>query len=280
MVGQFFKPALAVAALGVIVCSDVRLAAAQSSPEEVLKTHRLRPAGSLYVLELETDVQKKANELRLSARKLRLAQTRQRAAGSPEEYQQAIKDLGDQIRGYRQEIQATTAQMNSLPRYGYGRFGTAYSNPAYSQLLAYRNQVQMQLSQANASLNQLKNQPYDKEAKQKLDAAVKEEQQAYDEALADLRKLVNSATEKYAEARENGAVKKALTTLAHNAKVKPKLGPSPHYLTTVKLLEKLEKQQASDGGGDLLDGSPKADHRPTRARRGRAADAAKPAGGQ
>jgi predicted nucleic acid-binding Zn-ribbon protein len=280
MVRHFCKLASVLSALSLLCWASAGLAAAQTPPEEVLKTHELRPAGSLYVLELETEVQKQANELRVAARKLKLAQTRQRAAGSPEEYQKAIKDLGDQVQGYQQEIQATTMRMNSLPRYTYGRFGTAYSNQTYSQLLAYRNQMQMQLSLANGSLKQLKNQPFDKAAKQKLDAAVQEEQQAYDEALGGLRKLVDSASEKYAELQKNSTVTKALYTLAKTAKVKPKLGPSPHYQATVKLLEKLEKQQAANGGGDSDDGSSKADQRSSRSRRGRATDSPKPAGGQ
>ncbi len=114
------------------------------------------------------------------------------------------------------------------------------------------------MSQVNASLNQLKSEPFDEKTKQKTDALVRDEQENYDEALTDLRKLVDSASQKYAELQEDSSIKKALRQLAKTAKVKPKLGPSPHYLTTVKLLDKLEKEKTSSAAADSLDDSPKA----------------------
>jgi len=254
-----------------VLCACSGLGAAAPSPEEVLKTHGLRLAGSLYVLESETDVHKKATEIQKLARKLKLAKTQQRATGSPEEYQQAIKGLSDQVRGYQSEIQATNMQMNQLPRYGAfgpGAYGGAYSNQLYNQLLVYRNQLQLELSQANASLNQLKNEPFDAQSKQKIDALVRDNQESYDQAVLDLRKLVDSTSEKYAELKEDSSIKKALGSLAKTAKVKPKLGPSPHFATTVKLLEKLEKEKASSDAGGALDDSPRAARRAARARRG------------
>lgn len=266
--------AIACSAIAVLFCACARLGAAGSSPEDLLKSHGLKLVGSLYVLELETDIQKKATEIHKAARKLRAAQARQRAAGSPEDYEQAIKELGQEIKGYQSEIQAANMRMNQLPRYGRG-YSALYSTQAYTQLLAYRTQMQMQLSQANASLNELKKQPFDAKSKEKIDAFVQEEQDNYDRALVELRELVDSASKKYAELREDNSVTKALYSLAKSAKVKPKLGPSPHYLSTVKLLEKLEKAKSPSEAADSLDDSPRTKHRSTRSRRGSTTDPAK-----
>jgi predicted nucleic acid-binding Zn-ribbon protein len=249
--------------------------AAASSPEDVLKSHGLRQAGSLYVLDLETEIQTKTTELRQAARKLKVVQARRKAAGSPEQYQQAINELGQEVKAIQSEIRATSVQMNQIPRYTYGRWAFAYSNQAYSQLLAYRNQMQMQLNQVNASLRELNSQPFDVKSKEKLDAAVRDEQQNCDQVLADLRKLVDSASEKYAALRDDSSVTKALHALAKTAKVKPKLGPSPHYQTTVKLLEKLEREKASRDAGDSLDDSHRPHRGAARARRGSKAEPAK-----
>jgi tetratricopeptide (TPR) repeat protein len=264
----------------VALCACSRLGAAAPSPEDLLKSHGLRLVGSLYILEIETDVQKKVTDIRQAARKVKLAQTRQRGTGSREQYQRAIEEFEDQIKNYQSEIQSVNVQMSQVPAsYGVGRFANVYRNQVYSQLLGYRNQLQMEMSQARASLNQLKNEPFDEKAKEKVDALLRDERDNYDQALADLRKLVESASHDYAELQNDSSVKKALATLAKTAKVKPKLGPSPHYLTNVKLLEKLEKDKAAGTAGDAFDDSPKTDRRSTRARRGSAksADSTKPA---
>jgi hypothetical protein len=276
MVRHSLRWAIASPAIVLVLCACSRLVAAAPSPEDVLKAHGLRLAGSLYVLELEIDVQKKVTEIRQAARKLKLAQTRLRATGSREQYQRALEDLGDQIKSYESEIQTVNMQMSQLPAYGGGRFASAYRNQTYSQYLAYRNQLQFEMSQTRASLNQLKNEPFDEKAKQKIDALVKDEQDNYDQALADLRKLVDSASQKYVELQNDSSVKKALATLAKTAKVKPKLGPSSHYQTNVKLLDKLEKEKAASEAASAFDDSPKMDRRSSRARRGPAAGSAKP----
>ncbi len=273
-----FGWAITYAGIIVVLCACSRMEAAAPTPEEVLKTHGLRLAGSLYVLELETDVQKKATEIRQLARKLKLAKTRQRATGSLEDYQQSIKGLGDQIKGYQSEIQAANQRMNQFPRYRRGAFADTYSAQAYSEIFAYRNQLQMELSQASASLSQLKSQPFDAQSKQKIDTLVRDDQESYDQAVVDLRKLVDAASEKYAELKEDRTIKKALGALATTAKVKPKLGPSPHFAATLKLMEKLDKEKASSEAESALDTSPGATHRSSRARHGRATDTAKSAG--
>ncbi|HKI18157.1 MAG TPA: hypothetical protein VKA15_09760, partial [Isosphaeraceae bacterium] len=79
MFRSLFCWASACGVITVVLCASSGLHAAAPAPEEVLKTHGLRLAGSLYVLELETDVHKKATEIRQLARKLKLYQTQQRA---------------------------------------------------------------------------------------------------------------------------------------------------------------------------------------------------------
>ena len=84
-------------------------------------------------------------------------------------------------------------------------------------------------NQDSALLNQLKSQPSDPKAKDKIDAEVRDQREAYHQALLDLRKLVDSATEKYAELAKNDDVKKALAALGKGMREKPKLGPSHDF---------------------------------------------------
>ncbi len=275
MVRSPFRRAIACRVITVVLCASSGLRAAAPSPEEVLKTHGLKLVGSLYVLELETDVHKKATEIHQLARKLKWSQTQQRATGSLEEYQQSIKGLSDQIRGYQSEIQAANQRMNQFPRYRRGAFLNNFAAQAYSEILAYRNQLQMELSQASAILNQLKSQPFDTQSKQKIDALVRDDQEAYDQALLDFRKLVDSTSEKYAELHKISSIEKALHSLGSTAKVKPKLGPSPQYVTNVKLLEKLEREKASAEGGGAFENSPRAVRRSSHNRRRHSAATAK-----
>ncbi len=271
MVRSPFRRAIVCRVLTVVLCASSGLRAAAPSPEEVLKTHGLKLVGSLYVLELETAIHEKATEIRQLARKLKWSQAQQRATGSLEEYQKSIKGLNDQIRGYQSEIQAANQRMNRFPRYRRGTFFNNFAAESYSEILAYRNQLQMELSQATAILNQLKSQPFNTQSKQKIDALVRDDQESYDQALRDFRKLVNSASEKYTELHKDSSIDKALHSLGRNAKVKPKLGPSPQYVTNVKLLEKLEKEKASAGSGGPFEDAPRAARRSSRTRRSHSA---------
>ena len=103
----------------------------------------------------------------------------------------------------------------------------------------------MEINQDSYFLNQLKSQPADPKAKEKIDSEVRDRRDAYHQALLDLRKLVDSATEKYDELAKNDEVKKTLIALGKGQREKPKLGPSHEFLTNVKLLEKLEKAESS-----------------------------------
>jgi hypothetical protein len=240
----------AVGLLAVLAVSTLAsLHAEDKTAEDALKSHGLRKAGVLYVLEAETDVRNKMNAAQKLSRLLKYARMQQRMTASPEEYQQTVKGLNDQIQQYRSEINLVSARMSQFPRSS-GSFRGGYVNNSamgqYNQLLAYRNELQAEVNQMSYFLNQLKTQPVDPESRKKLDAEVRDREGSYHQALLELRKLVDSTTEKYAELAKNETVKKALEKLGRHAGSTLKLGPSPSFTNTVKLLEKIEKAE-SDG---------------------------------
>ena len=111
--------------------------------------------------------------------------------------------------------------------------------------MLYRNQLQSQVSQESAWLNQLQSQKADPKAKDKIDAEVADRQVAYRQALSDLRALADSTTEKYAELAKDPEVKKAIEKLGQGKRDKPRLGPSHDFFNNVKTLEKLEKAESA-----------------------------------
>ena len=119
----------------------------------------------------------------------------------------------------------------------------------YAQLNAYRNQLQMEVNQDSYFLNQLKSQPADPRAREKIDSEVRDRRDAYHQAILDLRKLVDSATEKYDELAKNDEVKKALTVLGKGQRDKPKLGPSHDFHNNVKLVEQTGEGRIRRGDG-------------------------------
>jgi uncharacterized coiled-coil DUF342 family protein len=123
---------------------------------------------------------------------------------------------------------------------------SADASQLYAQLASYRAELQMEINQDSLFLNQLKSQPADPKAKEKIDSEVRDRRDAYHQALLDLRKLVDSAHEKYEGLAEDDEVKKALDMVGHGLKEKPKLGPSRDFVNNVKVLEKFEK--AESGG--------------------------------
>jgi hypothetical protein len=231
-----------------------QISAADGPENEVLKKHGLKFAGSLAVANEESEIKTKLVDARRLSKQLSYSLMQQRATMSPEDQQKAAKTLGTQINELRSEMNAVNQQMNQVPRNNnarYGRFGGGMSfanNDAaemYSELLVYRNQIQAEIAQDSYLLNQLKSQPADAKAKERIDSEVRDRHDAYHQALLDLRKLVDSANAKYEELATNGEVKKALNVLGKGLRETPKLGPSREFLTNVKLLEKLEKAEPS-----------------------------------
>jgi hypothetical protein len=265
-------------ALACLASPQVR--AADGPGNEVLKKHGLKMAGLLAVATEEAEIKTKLSDARRLSKQLSQSLMQQKATMSPEEMQKTVKTLGTRINELRSELNAVNQQMNQVPRTntnaGYGRFGggigygnnggmgygnnggMGYANNGgmtfannnaaelYSELLAYRTQVQAELEQDSYFVNQLKSQPpADPKAKDGIDSVVRNRRDAYHEALVEIRKLVDSATAKYDEVAKNSEIKKALNILGKGQKETPKLGPSREFLNNVKLLEKLEKAEPS-----------------------------------
>ena len=266
--------------VGTAACLTVALAclaspqvrAADGPGNEVLKKHGLKMAGLLAVATEEAEIKTKLSDARRLSKQLSQSLMQQKATMSPEEMQKTVKTLGTRINDLKSELNAVNQQMNQVPRTninaGYGRFGAgmgygnyggmgygnnggmsfANNNAAelYSELLAYRTQVQAELEQDSYFVNQLKSQPpADPKAKDGIDSVVRNRRDAYHEALVEIRKLVDSATAKYDEVAKNSEIKKALNILGKGQRETPKLGPSREFLNNVKLLEKLEKAEPS-----------------------------------
>jgi hypothetical protein len=171
---------------------------------------------------------------------------------SPQQYQKALEGMRDEVNQMRSQINQANQQMASIPRFR-GRIATTYAQEQYDELLLYRNQLQMQVNQESALLNQLQSQKADPKAKEKIDAEVNDRRDAYHQTLKDLRTLADSVTEKYAALEKDTEVKDAIGALGKGKREKPKLGPSRDFLNNVKLLEKLEKAESS---GDAFQEKP------------------------
>jgi hypothetical protein len=228
--------------------------AADGTANEVLKKHGLKIIGSLAVADEEPEIKTKLVDARRLSKQLNYSLMQQQGITSPEDQQKTMKTLGTQINELRSEMNAVNQQMNQVPRNNnprYGRFGggmTFANNDAaemYSELLVYRNQLQAEITQDSYFLNQLKSQPADAKAKERIDSEVRDRRDAYHQALVDLRKLVDSATVKYGEVAKDGEVKKTLNILGKGLRETPKLGPSHDFLANVKVLERLEKAESS-----------------------------------
>jgi hypothetical protein len=237
---------LAAALFASIVLSGPKpLWGADAPVDATLKSHGLKRAGDLYVLVTESDVKNKVQEIRRLSKQLSYALMQQQGTLSAKDYQDTIKGLGDQINQYKSEINTVNQQMNALPRFR-GRLANNYATEQYQELQVYRNQLQAEFNQGTLFLNQLRSRPFDPKAKEKVDADVQDRRESYHQALLDLRQLVDAAQKKYAEITKNDDVQKALETVNTGAKTKLKLGPSREFTTDVKLLEKLEREEAGE----------------------------------
>jgi hypothetical protein len=257
--------AMMTVALACVARSQVN--AADGTTDEVLKKHGLKFAGSLAVAIEEGEIKTKLVDARRLSKQWNYSVMQQKGTLSPEDQQQTVKTLGTQINQLRSEMNTVNQQMNQVPRNNntrYGRFGGGMSfanNDAaemYGELAVYRNQLQAEITQDSYFLNQLKSQPADPKAKERIDSEVRDRHDAYHQALLDLRKLVDSANTKYEALAKNGEVKKTLNILGKGLRETPKLGPSHEFLANVKLLEKMEK---AESGGEMESSSAKTGRR-------------------
>ncbi len=221
--------------------------AADEPKNEVLEKHGLKIVGTLSVLETESEIKSKLTEVRRLSKQLGHSVMQQQGTMSAAEHQQTIQKLTAEIGQMTNQINLANQQMNRLPRYRGMPAGT-YAQEQYAELLYYRNQLQAEVYQETQWLNQLKTQQVDPKSKDKIDAEVRDRREAYHQALLDLRKLVDPAREKYDELAKDGDVTKALAAVGKARREKPKLGPSHEFVTTAKLLERLEKAESSTDG--------------------------------
>jgi hypothetical protein len=236
--------------------------AAESPGEKLLAKQSLKRVGSLYVLDAETDVKKKLEEVRRLSKEWTSARVQQAAVGTTKDHQQLVQDLNSQITQIRSEIAAVNQQMARMPRWR-GRLWSPYGQEQNAELTAYRNQLNLALNQQNAFLNQVRNRPPDPKLQQKLASDVEAIHDKYVQEARDLRALVQSTKEKYASLAKSDEIKKSLDSIEGGARAKPKLGPSHEFLAIAKLMDRLEK----DLGEPPADISPKTARKPKRTSR-------------
>jgi hypothetical protein len=182
------------------------------------------------------------------------AVVQQRALGSVKDRQAMLKDLNGQIGQLRSELSAVNQQMRQVPRARAGRYSNYFFNSMaaeqYAELAAYRDQLQWEVNQRTTALDQLKSQSVDPKARQEIDETVRDRSEALHRALVDLRRLVDTTREKYEGLAKDPELQTARAALEHTTKTPFKLGPSREFLANVKLLERLEQQEAGGGVDD------------------------------
>jgi len=232
-------------ALMMVAGSGAGLFAGDKASDEALAKLGLKQSGAVVVLEAESDVHNKVTEARQLYREWSNAVMRQRSTVSEKEYQSTIKELTNESNQLRNQVNTTNQMINSLPRYR-GRFATNYAAEQNAELTVYRTQLQWEINQRNTFLSQLKSQPFDPKAKLKVDAEVRDKNEALHQVVLDLRKLVDETDEKFKGLGKNEEVKKLLTTMERKTHTKVQLVQSRLYHLDLKYLEKLE-QQVSPG---------------------------------
>lgn len=221
--------------------SGAGLSAGDPPSDQALTKLGLKRAGTLLVLEAESDVHSKATEARRLASELSNAVMKQRSTVSEKEYQATVKELTNETNALRNELNTTRRMMSQLPM-NRGRFATNLAAQQGSELNEYQQQLNWEIAQRNDFLGQLKSQPFDPKAKLKIDAEVRDKGEALHKAALDFRKLVDETNEKYKGLDKNDEVKKLATSIERKTGAKVKLGQSRQYHLDVKLLEKLEQQ--------------------------------------
>jgi hypothetical protein len=228
-----------------VIGSGIGLRAGEGPSERMLASVGLKRVGEVFVLESESEVHAKAQEVRQLSHQVRDAIAKQRATVSEKEYQATIKELTDEINQYKAQTNAANQMINQLPR---GRRGYANNYVAAEQqeLSYYKNVYAAEIQQRTDRLDWLRKNPFDPKARIKADNDVRERQEALHQGAQDLRKLVEATSEKYATVAKDQRVKKWLDTPEGPASVKPKLGPSRAFLLDVKMLEQIERSSGMD----------------------------------
>jgi uncharacterized protein YukE len=247
----------------IVAGAGVGVQAGQNRSNDPLTKFGLHQAGTVLVLEGESEVHDKTEEVRRLSREVSNAVMLQRSTMSEKQYQDSIKELNAEINQYRSELNATNQAIGRLPRYR-GRFTNNVVVEQNFELNLYKRQLQWEMNQRTTLLQRLRGQPFDPKARLQRDYAVRDKSEALHQAGQDLRKAVDAVKEKYDQIDKDPAFKKALGPLEKKAGMKLKLGPSRHFQLDVKLLEKLESQESA--GDSAPKGTPKAQH-PAKGRR-------------
>ena len=173
------RKSLIVVGVGVLSAFLVTMLARAGDEQDnpVLKEHKLKPLGSLQVLEDEAEFKTKLTEARRLLRQLNYSLMQQQGTMTPGQYQQALQNMKNELNQMRSQINMLNQQMNMLPRFR-GRLASTYAQGQYNEMMMYRSQLQMEVNQGSAYINQLQNQKFDPKAKEKVDAEVRDKREA------------------------------------------------------------------------------------------------------
>jgi hypothetical protein len=231
----------------------------ESSAEAVLAKNGLKRVGALFVLDAEAEVKAKLKHVRQLSKQWHEARALQASVGTPQDYQNLTKELSTRVSQIRTEINAVNQQMARVPRFR-GRIANNFVQGDYAELAAYRNELNVALSQQNALLSQVKSRPPDPKQAEKLTSEVESRRDEYDHAVSELIELVHSTKAKYATLAKNDEIKKAIVALDGTSKPSPRLGPTHEFLGIVKLVERLEKGTPDTSAEHASSKSRKAGH--------------------
>jgi uncharacterized protein with PIN domain len=209
--------------LGIIAAGRVHAA---EGPEEVLKKHGLKRAGSLYVLEQEAVVRSKLGEAQ-SALNNYAASVRNRwaiefSAARAQKLENDIIELDYEIGALNLELERTPAHPNNVER------------DYYESVRIERDARRNDRNEAVADLRRIRNQATGERARPDLEAQIQRRHQTCIPIVQELLELVDSTDAKYAELANNRQVRDAFAEFGRTAKAGLKVGPSPQYGTMVK----------------------------------------------
>jgi hypothetical protein len=248
-----------------MTAAPVGLRAGEPPSDKELAKHGLKRVGVVLALVAESEVHTKAEDVRHLSRQLDYAVAQQRSTLSEKEYQETIKGLTAEINQLKTQANAAQQAMNRIPkRRGYPV--NSILAEEYQELNYFRNQLQMEIGQRQAFVNQLKSKPFDPKDRVRADNEVRTRTETLHQGAQELRKLVDGIREKYAAAEKDPQVKKWLNTPEEPAGVKPKLGPSRAFLADEKMLERIERATDEPGSATAPKASRKG-HRGTRVKR-------------
>ena len=204
-----------------LTCAAGAALAAQSPPEDVLKSHGLsvRRGGTTYVLAAESEIQLKLNEAQRILKQLNFA-FRQR-----HEFEQAAHEQRRLVPGLLEERIVLNRQLQAVNR----------------QNVELHNQLVARFNEVNDQIGLLQVRTGDPRVKQEIDNQVAQQRGHYIQAILDLRELVDATIRRYSELSKDDTIKTALSALNLKSKSPFKLGPSRGFDESVKQLVNREK---------------------------------------